>query len=94
MADLRNRSNMFGKSVGQDLETLSASVIRKGRILLIESLLLESVMLAESDMATAKSDLNDHIRTFGPGKIKVVDIFAPLWKLVQMVTRGSSPNAS
>ena len=88
MLAARGRASVFGKSVDQEVSGNVERALRSARVLLMNCMLLDGVILAETDAQTARSDLNEHIRSFSSGDIQVEDLHKAIWRQVQRITRG------
>ena len=68
---MTKRSDEFGRRADEELKQSADTMLKKGRILLVEKQCADALTMIESgDIEGGKSKLNTQIRSLGPGGLK------------------------
>ena len=96
------RAKLFVRKIDAELQQRVGSTLRRGRITLVEKMLLDACIMATDPspamMKDAKSEINEQLEMLQAAKevdpsmaIDVGDLHPAIWEFSQMVTRGQRP---
>ena len=90
LANWEARAGLFGMRVDAQKKKETENLCQVARTTMVEKWLLDGLMAAESCFEVGVKEIQEAVRSFGPGKIKSSNLQRSLWYIASRVSQGGS----